>query len=95
MRLTIDHERRALRRVIGVTQWAVPGTILALMPKCPMCLAAYIALWSGIGLSIPVASGLRAVLIAVSAVFLALLVIRWLRRRYKICRMCEPLTPSE
>src|ERR1700721_898790 len=40
-------------------QLFVPGTILALMPKCPICVAAYIALFSGLGVSVGVATWIR------------------------------------
>ncbi len=48
-----------VRRFVEVAGWIVPSTILALIPKCPACLAAYIALWSGIGLSLSAAMYLR------------------------------------
>lgn len=43
----------------GVLIWLLPGTVLALMPKCPACLAAYVAVATGLGVSIPLATGLR------------------------------------
>lgn len=56
--------------------WIVPGAVLALVPKCPMCFAAYIALWTGIGLSVSVAIYLRASLLIVCAGFILFLAAR-------------------
>jgi len=60
--------------------WLVSGGLLVLIPKCPVCLAGYIAAFSGIGLSVQVASGLRWVLLALCIVSLALLSCRLVRR---------------
>jgi hypothetical protein len=49
------------RRLAG---WLLPGGLLVLMPKCPVCLAAYVAIFTGAGLSMPIAQGLRAGVIA-------------------------------
>jgi hypothetical protein len=69
-----------LRRSGEVAAWAIPATILALMPKCPVCLAAYVAVWTGIGLTLSTASYLRTVLLAACAVSLLFLVAKYVRR---------------
>jgi len=51
-----------LKRVINAMRLVLPGTVLALLPKCPLCLAAYISLSTGMGISIASATWLRALL---------------------------------
>lgn len=63
-----------LRRCGGFAAWAVPSAGLALMPKCPVCLAGYIALATGIGIPVAAAAWVRwglIVLCAGSLVYLA------------------------
>jgi hypothetical protein len=50
------------------------GVLLVLLPKCPMCIAAYLTLWTGAGVAMQVATHLRpmaATLFCASALFLA------------------------
>ncbi|MEK7952298.1 hypothetical protein [Luteolibacter soli] len=44
--------------------WLLPGGLLVLMPKCPFCLAGYVTIFTGAGLSLAVARGLQATVIA-------------------------------
>src|SRR5215510_9581906 len=64
------------RRCIEVAEWILPSAILALIPKCPICLAAYIALWTGLGLSVGAAANLRVLLIVACVISLVFLVAR-------------------
>jgi hypothetical protein len=61
------------RRVAGVAQFVAPAAALALLPKCPMCVAAYVALFTGISLSAAAATYLRGGLVAVCVASLVLL----------------------
>lgn len=73
--------RSASGKSRSVASWLIPGGLLVLMPKCPVCLAAYVAAATGLGLSVPAASGLRMTLILLCSASLAVLSIRLLRRR--------------
>jgi Flp pilus assembly protein TadB len=78
-----DNTRRPAsrwRRSSGIAGWIVPTATLALLPKCPLCVAAYIALVTGIGISLPAATCLRAALVVLCVASLLFMAARRLRK---------------
>lgn len=63
---------RGCCRKSGILSVLLPGAAWLAMPKCPFCLAGYLALFTGLGVSAGFASGLRVFVIFVtfSALFL-------------------------
>lgn len=56
---TIDARPTFARRLRAIAGWIVPAAGLALVPKCPACLAAYLAIGAGAGVSVPAAGYIR------------------------------------
>ena len=77
--------RSCCGRGAEIAGWVVPGATLALLPKCPACLAAYVALATGLGVSFSAAAFIRTSLVVASVSVLALLAarraVRWKRWR--------------
>jgi len=69
-----------VRRVREIFAWVVPSTVLVLVPKCPACLAAYVALWTGLGLSLSTATYLRWGLLFLCVASLLFLIVNRLYR---------------
>ena len=69
-------QQRTWLRLREIAGWIVPGALLALMPKCPICLVAYVALCSGLTLSCSSAHVLLRTLTALCVGTLALCVLR-------------------
>ena len=71
------------RSTSAVGKWLVPTALLVLMPKCPICFAGYIALGTGLGISLTAAAWLRTGLIAVCIAALIYLLANGLRRLHR------------
>jgi hypothetical protein len=56
--------------------WLLPGTTLALMPKCPICFAGYLSLITGSSISLAAAAVTRSALVALAALTLTVLMSR-------------------
>jgi hypothetical protein len=59
--------------------WIVPSATLVLLPKCPACVAAYVALATGIGISLPAATWLRVMLVTACVTILVFMAAKRLR----------------
>src|SRR5438270_11537618 len=59
------HPSSGKQRGFALAKFSLPTLILALLPKCPACFAAYIALGTGISVSVTAASFLRSTLVAI------------------------------
>jgi hypothetical protein len=84
--VTLAPPRRSLRRRgIAALEWLAPACVLALMPKCPACLAAYLGMATGLGISVSSAAQLRSAAIGLCVLSLAglaaaRLIARWRMR---------------
>jgi hypothetical protein len=71
-----------VRRVREFVAWLLPSASLVLVPKCPACLAAYVTLWTGLGLSLSTATYLRWGLLSLCVASLLFLIVeRFYRTR--------------
>jgi len=73
------HPPRVARPRFAWVKCSLPALILAVLPKCPACLAAYVALGTGISLSAATASIFRTLLIVACVATLAWVFVNTLR----------------
>lgn len=60
--------------------WIISSATLVLLPKCPLCVAMYVALFTGVGISMASASTLRTSLLILSVIALLGLTLKRLWR---------------
>ena len=70
-----------LRRAWLGTQWLFPTALLVLMPKCPLCVVAYVAMFTGIGITVATARWIQILMVVICVSSLAWLTFKLWRRR--------------
>lgn len=78
-----------VQQISTISSWILTWGVVLATPKCPACLATYVAFSTGIGLSISTASSIRMGLIAACFASLAFLTTRLIRQRITAWRECE------
>jgi hypothetical protein len=78
------HSRRTGRRCAAQNSagWILPGLMLILLPKCPLCLAASLSLLFGIGLSAQAATVVHGTIIA----WCIMAIVAFIARQISSCR---------
>jgi threonine/homoserine/homoserine lactone efflux protein len=72
------------RRGLKIAGTVIPAAVLVLLPKCPACIVAYLALGTGLGVTIPTAAYLRTLLLMVCVACLVYVATRQVLRRIAI-----------
>ena len=75
-----DGARGHGRTLSSFMGWFLPSALLLVIPKCPLCVVAYTAAITGIGISVTTAAGIRISLIAASLCLLVIVLVRSLLR---------------
>ena len=62
----------------GLAGMIFPSAVLVLLPKCPACIAAYVAVGTGVGLSLTAAMYLRLGIVSLCLLTLAYVAVRYM-----------------
>ena len=73
--------RRLARRLSGAAASILPGAVLLFLPKCPLCLAAWLTVVTGIGISAAAAACVRGLIVVFSVAAVVLAAAQIVRRR--------------
>ncbi len=73
--------RRLARRGAAAAASILPGAALLMLPKCPLCVAAWLTLVTGVGVPVAAASHVRGLIVVCWVLTAALAVAQILRRR--------------
>ena len=73
------------RRAGGLAGWVLPSAALIFLPKCPLCVAMYVALFTGASISLAHASLLRTGVMALCVATLVGLFLRKILRAGGCC----------
>lgn len=68
--------RRVARRLSAAAATLLPGAVLVLLPKCPLCLAAWLTVLTGVGVSAATAARLRGISIVFCIAAVAICVVQ-------------------
>ena len=80
----VNHAEGNRRKVTTVSGWLLPSAFLLLIPKCPLCIVAYTAVGTGIGISVSTAAGIRYSMITACIGLLVFAVFRTIAQRTQI-----------
>jgi len=73
-------KRKVISRYVEFVKMLTPAVVFAIIPKCPVCLAGYVALGTGLGLSVTTATYVRIILIILCILSLLYFVIKHVYR---------------
>jgi hypothetical protein len=83
-------KRRELRAARETFTWLLPSVELVFVPKCPACVAAYVTLWTGLGMSLAAATYLRWAWLSLCIASLLFLAVKRVRTQFVDNSKLEP-----